>query len=139
MKRLMKKKKMHYIRYVGKEDAASVLLYSGQVKGHRVAIINTFGTHPCAYVEVNNRINENDISCHGGITYIDGKLLLVGKANPEKVWIGWDYAHLGDYRPPAKGYKHLYRGYVKHTTEEVYRDIIDVVKQVRKLEANYRR
>lgn len=135
--RLMKKKKMRYVRYVGKEDAPSVLLYSGQVKGHRVAIINTFGTHPCAYVEVDNRINENDISCHGGITYVDdGELLFVGETNPGKVWFGWDYGHLYDYKPSVKGYKRLYRGYVKHTTEEVYRDIIDVVKQVRKLEAD---
>lgn len=134
--RLMKKKKMRYARYVGKEDAPPVLLYSGQVKGHRVVIINAFGEHPCAYVEVDQRIDFNVISCHGGISYYSDILLFIGRANPDKFWAGWDYGHMCDYKPPVKGYKRLYRGYVKHTTEEVYRDIIDVVKQVRKFEAD---
>ena len=48
--------------------------------------IVSFGTFPCAYIDISNLLNmtreeqkyiENAVDCHGGITYSDGKLPLV--------------------------------------------------------------
>lgn len=76
------------------------VLYSGEYKGYKFAIMN-LGTHPTAYVE-NKRgfceydeANEaTDYIPHGGFTYL-------GKAHWDEsdktIYLGWDYAHLGDY------------------------------------------
>lgn len=86
-------KEMVYSHTQGSID----ILASGNYKGHRYVIIS-FGSHPCCYVSIPNRkaIDVDSIVCHGGVTYTSGQL-----PNGEKTdgvwWIGWDYAHFGDY------------------------------------------
>ena len=77
-------------------------------------------TCPTAYVDVTDSpLNEVfyvdiDISCHGGFTYSASSLKTVDK----KDWfIGWDYAHYGDYVCGAETYSNYYDK--KWTTEEI--------------------
>ena len=43
-----------------------------------------------------------DLNCHGGITYIGDGALPWGKF--PGFWLGWDYAHAGDYIALPEGY-----------------------------------
>lgn len=71
----------------------------GGYKGYSYEIVS-YGTHPCAYVEIprNHRLFniryvdiKGDIDVHGGITYSGDKYENLSW------WIGWDYAHIGDF------------------------------------------
>ena len=71
----------------------------GEYKGFDYYVLS-MGTHPCAYIDVTDTdLNGKDLcvidlECHGGITYAEKSLQTVDK----KGWfIGWDYAHYGDY------------------------------------------
>ena len=71
----------------------------GDYKGFDYYVLS-MGTHPCAYIDVTDTdLNGKDLcvidlECHGGITYAEESLQTVDK----KGWfIGWDYAHYGDY------------------------------------------
>lgn len=73
------------------------LLDRGIYKDHEYFVIS-MGTHPCAYVKLNGENPEmaDNAPCHGGITYNEDYLKLPDgeiKGN----FIGWDYAHYGDY------------------------------------------
>jgi len=84
-------------------------LYSGNERGAEIKRdvykgftykILDMGTHPCAYVQIpkdhmlyNVGYDSIRIDVHGGLTYAG-----LGKGKEEgEYWIGWDYAHLGDY------------------------------------------
>lgn len=63
----------------------------------------SFGTHPCAYIDLSDLLNmtrkereyiENTIECHGGVTYSSAELVV---SNTKGWYIGWDYAHCMDY------------------------------------------
>lgn len=122
----------------GKNRKFEVLL-EGQCFGYQFYIVS-LGTHPTAYVEIplEDKFYKKDayfgsdldvINVHGGITYSASNLWFGIKG-----WfIGWDYAHAGDY----VGYydnlpKYLHRyDEKKWTTEEILDDVIDVTKQLR--------
>ena len=66
--------------------------------------IISFGTFPCAYIDVSNLLNmtreeqkyiENAVDCHGGITYSGS--ILPSVTDKTGWFIGWDYAHCTDY------------------------------------------
>lgn len=64
----------------------------------------SYGAYPCAYVDVSNTslantdYHEIDIECHGGLTYSRDYLSAVDTEKSDGKWyIGWDYAHCGDY------------------------------------------
>ena len=90
-------------------------------------------THPTAYVDVTNSplngCNEDiDISCHGGITWCDNFVKSIDK----KGWfIGWDYAHYGDYMD--YGYasvNNMFPNDKKWTTEEIVEECKNVIDQI---------
>lgn len=92
----------------------------------------SFGTHPCAYVDIapigSIEINLDDIVCHGGVTYTDNRLATV---EHEGTFIGWDYAHCGDYN----GYLCAINGYAsvddkRWTTEEIVAECENVIDQI---------
>lgn len=67
-----------------------------------VVIIQDMG-HRCGYVALKRDVDENDISCHGGITYRDKEItdrlkefVPEGTKIPRMEWIGFDCAHAGD-------------------------------------------
>lgn len=72
-----------------------IILDEGDYKGIHYVILN-LGTHPCVYVE-NKRFkySEDDWDyVHGGISF-EGYAYW-NKADHRK-YLGWDYAHAGDY------------------------------------------
>ena len=91
----MKFKNMLY----GKRKEGEILA-EGEVGIYRFKVVS-YGSHPCCYVHVpivhplyeNLDLAESIIDCHGGITF-DGSLTKFGD---EQYYIGWDYAHAGDY------------------------------------------
>lgn len=98
-------------------------LYKGTHDGYDFEIIS-FGYHPCAYVTLpkdhkytDEDYDEIDIDVHGGLTY---KILNT---------IGWDYGHCYDYSP-------LYEQCTdkKWTTEEIFEEVKDVIRQLKEKE-----
>lgn len=102
-------------------------------------LIVTHMTHPCCYIEIPEGhilygIEDYEdtmvdfIECHGGITHAGQHHLL----EPNKFYIGWDYAHAGDYLHM----KHfgiedkfdLHRK--KHTLKELIEDCKKVIEQI---------
>ena len=78
------------------------VLAHGVYHGRNYYVVS-FGTHPCAYVDVSDLLSmtweeqkyiENAIDCHGGVTYSSAELVV---ANNKGWYIGWDYAHYMDY------------------------------------------
>lgn len=125
-----------------------ILLGSGNIGDYQYIILS-HGTHPCAYISIpkshkyykkkyKKLPHSNDVSVHGGITFAE-KMLLVGKTeNDDTVWlkghwIGWDYAHCGDYI----GHNFFFDMYSifneeskKWTTAEILEDVKSVIKQL---------
>lgn len=97
-------KKMIY-----QKDRKIELLHNDIYKGYHYYILN-LGTHPTAYVELPkesklfgkgyNDIYDSgiDIEVHGGLTYSSSELRTGVRTHMTDSWfIGWDYAHAGDY------------------------------------------
>ncbi len=93
--------------------------------------IISLGTHPVAYIKIpedskyfGKDICDIDIAVHGGITYAEEGLYTNNEKNIEGWFIGWDYAHCGDYmgyyeRVPES----LQMGNKKWTTQEIYKEV----------------
>ena len=102
----------------------------GLYRGFHFYIL-TMGSHPCAYIDVgHSEFLADEINCHGGITYGNNKLATV----PEKSYfIGWDYAHNGDYLTfndrLAKEYGEPYRAH-KYTLSEIVKECTNVIDQI---------
>lgn len=122
-------------------DVREVVLTS-EYRGYKFFIV-TYGTHPCAYVRLPKShpysgmdMDDMDISCHGGITFygeFNDKVLDKGFPNDGE-YIGWDYAHAGDYYYyPAlimkKKYGSLYDGR-KWTLAEIEEGAHNVINQL---------
>jgi hypothetical protein len=136
MSKRMKKKKMRYAK-LGDFKTPSKILYEGTVKGYKVAIVNVCGRNPSAYIQVPEDLADiafELLPVHGGCSFNE-KIFFHGKEEDEGYrWVGWDYGHLCDYTPPIdKNHKYSkeYLNRPRHTTEEVYRDIIKAVKELR--------
>ena len=108
-------------------------------------LVISLGSHPCAYVGVKaehplfgidyDEMYEKDIAIdvHGGVTYTSREVIGMGL---DRWWIGWDYAHSGDYTAfsseISESYKKLRRHERKWTLKEIKEDVKDVIKQLRK-------
>lgn len=122
------------------ENCNTEVLYHGVIDGFECAILNIRGSHPCAYINVPRSVldkyekPELDYDrwysdCHGGFTYADTEA--PGDVSSEPgYWLGWDYAHCGDYTCTMfngeplfkpKEYEHVY------TTAEVLENVIDTI------------
>lgn len=117
-------------------DCKKEILYEGTYEGYPFLIVS-YGVHPCAYVEIHkdHPLYKKDywdanINVHGGITY--GDYLPNFNQDKSKWFIGWDYAHLGDY----EGYYEKFDinpsllGDKKWTTEEIFEDVKSVIRQL---------
>lgn len=111
--------------------------------GTAYAVVNTHGSHPCAYIQfpgvekiasyddVHLDYDEaDDFWIHGGFTYL-GTFENLGLPG---IWLGWDYAHCGDWTqsyPIAEDrFSHEYEK--KWTTEEVVdhaKKALDYIRQ----------
>ena len=111
------------------------ILCEGTYKGYQFYILN-LGTHPTAYVEIPKEsklfhkgyMEIDDINVHGGLTYAEDHLQDI----KEDTWfIGWDYAHAGDYL----GFEAILPSQLrlnekKWTTEEIFDDVVSVIEQI---------
>lgn len=110
------------------------VLDSGKCLNYNYYIMN-LGTHPTAYIEIpkehklySKHYGNIDIDVHGGLTYSESYLWIDNETELKDSWfIGWDYAHCGDYL----GYEEMYPIEMqieqkKWTTEEIQEEVIDV-------------
>lgn len=105
------------------------ILAEGEIDGIQYVALN-LGTHPAGYVRLprGTIIDIMDIPCHGGITYCDIKLQVNSFKVRDGFWIGWDYAHLGDY----SGYFKDAPGH-KWKTEEIVEDCREVIAYLKSI------
>lgn len=123
-------KQMVYSKGMFASSLPQLILHEENIDGYKIYIINR-RSHPCAYIDISKHfdsININDIDCHGGITFTGKKIPRIDEAH-EGFYIGWDYAHYGDFF----GANPFMRD-KKYTTEEIFEDALNVVKQLKKLE-----
>lgn len=117
---------------VYKENRCEPQVLAHNVYHGRNYYVVSFGTHPCAYVDVSDLLSmtrrereyiENAIDCHGGITYLSAELVV---ANNKGWYIGWDYAHCMDY----SGYMPRESLAKKWTTREMVSECKRVIEQI---------
>lgn len=117
------------------EGSSSEILYLEMSEdGYGICIVNCCHDYPCGYVtfpgidkvEDYDNFYVKNAMVHGGFTFL-------GKLNPDlwKVlepfrWIGWDYAHSGDYSPFG-----LDSDERKWTTEEVLAEARAIMEDIR--------
>ena len=132
------KNEMHY----EKEFSVSVLA-KGKI-GELYWVVVSLGTHPVCYVAIpkghkfyRKGYDDIPIRCHGGLTFAGDDIYYNPVKSDGYWWIGWDYAHGGDYM----GYYELEAlknirskdKYKKWTTDELIKDAKNVVKQLQKV------
>lgn len=114
-------KEMEYIKSRKRE-----LLERNTYRNHEYFVIS-FGTHPCGYVKLNGEILvPADICCHGGITYNESYLKISDEETISGEFIGWDYAHYGDYL----GFDEGWCTGMKYTTEEIVEECKAVIDEL---------
>ncbi len=98
-------------------------------------LIVSYGTHPCAYVKIpkshplyGKNYTEMDIACHGGPTFSGN--LEIDSTDPDNFYVGWDYAHAGDY----SGYNENGQQDKKYTVADILEDVDYVIYQLKMLE-----
>lgn len=127
-------KEMVYKNYMENGQEVIKILDEGIYKDFHYAIVS-YGTHPCAYIEipeghelydVSDEDELVDIDCHYGITYVSktGLIKPSNKNHRDGHWIGWDYAHYMDY---IFGICHCGK---KWTTKEIFEDVKNVIEQL---------
>lgn len=129
---------MNQMIYTPNRNDKGEILATGTYKNFKYYVVS-YGTHPCAYVDVSNTslankdYHENDIDCHGGLTYGRDYLSAVGTERANGKWyIGWDYDHYGDYTSnPYINMFGIYRECEKRwTTEEIVAECKNVINQI---------
>ncbi len=126
------------------------VLHEGKLSCLEFRIVN-LGAFPCAYIGLDPKeervkrfvkdikkqehgYDTLDFPVHGGVTFFDeGNDIQISK---DTFWIGWDYAHMGDYInfglrdiPAVIGWpKEL--PCKKWTTEEMYDEVAQVIPLV---------
>lgn len=107
------------------------LVYHKKYRGYEYFICD-LGTHPTAYVKVpkNNKAFgkdyfDLDIDVHGGLTYSKNELKFYKYSRKYNWFIGWDYAHIGDYVLFA-----LFPNDKKYTLDEIIEDCKSVINQL---------
>lgn len=140
MSKRRKLKKMRYAKWGDFTEPARCIckgVIGNSKYSYNYAIVNTCGRHPCAYIQVPEdmvNIAFELLPVHGGCSYEDNHYPTSKIVSEGYKWIGWDYGHLCDYTPPMDKnhkYSEQYLNRPRHTTEEVYNDIIKAVKELR--------
>ena len=112
------------------------ILDSGFCFGLLYYILN-LGPHPTAYIKVpkgakyfGKNIYDINIEVHGGITYAE-EGLYVNDTYIDGYFIGWDYAHFGDYFGFENRYPVTYRTNAKKwTTQEIFKEVRKACYQI---------
>lgn len=108
-------------------------LQDAEYKGYRYIILS-LGTHPTAYIEIpkGNRLWEKeyddiDINVHGGLTYASHIMMGI---ESENWYIGWDYAHAGDYLGYDKIMGFDMKLSKQWSTEEIEEECKNAIEQI---------
>lgn len=118
----------------------SMFLEHDMIDGFKYFIVS-HSSHPCAYVEIPkghklfgmdcDDIHEKyEIWVHGGLTYSEDHLSKL----KNKWFIGWDYAHYGDYTYFPRDF--LETDEHEYSLNEIRNDVINVIKQIVNLSNN---
>lgn len=123
------------------------VLFRGDVNGIEAAIVS-YGSHPCAYIrvtdELEKKIKEQDeylnfanngwplydlvlANPHGGFTFY-GDLSFFDES---ETWVGWDYAHAGDYVFYGIEFDIYHKSEHRWTTEEIFEEVKEVVRELK--------
>lgn len=110
------------------------ILDTGYIFGYLYYILN-LGTHPTAYIKIPSDhpyfnvkdYDEIPLNVHCGLTFMDNGGLRIDENGGfiEGKFIGWDYAHAGDY--------YAYLGFEsdkKWTTKEIQEEVRDACYQL---------
>lgn len=113
-------------------DAAEEIVAEGEMDGYKY-FIRTNGMFPTAYVKTTKKKlleyqGYAKTVAHGGFTF-SGKF---PSGEPDGYWLGWDYAHAGDYMALFPNLndaaKMLYGEPHKYTVQEIMEDVKRVVE-----------
>ena len=134
--------------YIAENNSAEVPCYivkKEEYKNHLYVIFSIQGRHPTAYVRVNesekwydmdyDKISSFWMGCkpHGGFTF-SGFVSKEFNEQKESYWVGWDYAHYGDYESyPLNGILAMINGAKKWTIEEIEADCTKVIDYMESL------
>lgn len=120
------------------------LLDAGLYKGIEYLIIS-YGMHPCAYIKVPRDhkyygvdYNKVPLYVHGGLTYGDNLSYLNDDIEPiinnSDYWLGWDYAHEGDFVGYDLALNLPFKSNDKKwTTDEILKQVIQAIDDFKKL------
>ena len=127
------------------EHGKEHVLWQGDVDGLEAAIVS-YGTHPCAYINLTDEIIEKikeegydesaeeymfydiiDAYPHGGFTFY-GHLTCLGDGDR---WAGWDYAHCDDYTYDYLNGLFDRSDEKRWTTEEILEEVKEVVAELK--------
>lgn len=134
-------KNFNYREMEYRKNRGVEILLKGKYKDYSFFIVN-YGTHPCAYVEIpkNHKYfgigyDEIDIYVHGGLTFSNNDFFYNPIVIENKWFIGWDYAHYGDYIGHSIKFEKFYsEDDHKWTTEKMFEDVVEVIEQLIKAE-----
>ena len=129
--------------YNGK-NKSEIICFKEFDDGTALAVINVRGSHPCCYIQfpdINKVHDYNSFELydketdkyggvHGGFTFL-GELKNYGL---EGTWIGWDYAHLGDWTQSIPVERDVFSHFdeKKWTTKELLEECLDALQFIRK-------
>ena len=122
------------------KDRKREVLDTGYCLGFLYYIMN-LGTHPTAYIKIpkdhkyyGKDMGEIDLDVNGGVTYSNEELNISENERIEGWFIGWDYAHYGDYTGLELMVPKQYRtGGKKWTTKEIYEEVRQACYQLNKI------
>lgn len=129
------------------------ILAHGEYGGFQYWIVS-MGTHPCAYIDataISDRLDRYDggslagsdvVPCHGGVTYDEDRLRNVwdeafdGFEPGARRFVGWDYAHLGDYYEypgeATSAFVNMMENSRKWTTGEILDEVKEAIDGIAK-------
>ena len=119
----------------GELRVGAKLLARGDYKGLDFYVVN-YGAHPCAYINAaetdlagkdTDELDDTGIDCHGGFTFARNTLSV---SDGEGWYIGWDYAHAGDFTGGIGAGRQDDEYHKAWTTEEIIADCIGVIDQI---------
>lgn len=122
------------------------LLHVEECNGEQIVVLNIRGSHPCAYVTVPESEAKVDLSkleyavyeyytvedayVHGGFTYGEYGKPFESDEIRTAFWLGWDYAHAGDYCGGRMGL-FMRADDKKWTTEEIVEEAREIAGHVK--------
>lgn len=123
-------------------DTTFKVLAKGSIEGFDFCIISR-GTHPTAYVRIpkghryyKKQYYDLPVLCHWGFSFSAEDLVFNPVELKDSWWVGWDYAHIGDYVSCYNETVGILNAdsYKKWSTQEILSEVKNVIKQLKEVE-----